>query len=416
MNAKFLIPQFGLQRDPIALSESCSIGRNKENKIHLDHPDIAPIQAVLEKKNACYFLRDEFSKGGTFVNQKRIRETPLTEGDLIKIGSFEFIYQCEEFMKVKSRLDSNNPMWRLQLSQVPGLARSDLPVLILGESGTGKEVLAEYIHRCSFRKGMKFMSVNCSAFGESLIESELFGHMKGSFTGATQDRKGAFESARGGTLFLDEIGDLPLNLQPKLLRALENSEIKPVGSDQVIKTNVRIVAATHLDLKKKIIDGLFRPDLFYRLNVLQLRLPKLKDRMEDFEKLLFQFARDYQVAFSDSSIQDLKKHHWPGNIRELKNIVSRASALFPGEKIQTHHLDMLVETMNPEDPFEKYKSKANLPLLKEIEKELIKQRLIQFRGNQRRAAADLGMPKSTLNDRIKQYGINIPELLFAAKV
>ena len=199
----------------------------------------------------------------------------------------------------------------LSLSSV---ATSSCPVLILGPSGTGKDVLANAIHNSSKKSGAPFISVNCSALTETLVESELFGHTKGSFTDAVSDRKGAFEAARGGTLFLDEIGDLPYSLQAKLLRALENNEIRPVGSDRSIKTDVRIIAATHQNLYNKIRDGEFRADLFYRLNVITIETPALKERIEDFDNLLYSFARQMRVRFSFNAIKTLKKHDWPGNI------------------------------------------------------------------------------------------------------
>ena len=171
-------------------------------------------------------------------------------------------------------------------------SKKNFPILLLGESGVGKEVIARYIHNKSSRRGKPFITINCSSLGESLIESELFGHIKGSFTGAICDRKGAFEVARYGTLFLDEIGDLAIHLQPKLLRALENQEIHPIGSDHNIKTDVRIIAATNKNLDALIEKGEFRSDLFFRLNVVQIKIPALRERMEDFEALLFNLSRE----------------------------------------------------------------------------------------------------------------------------
>ncbi len=185
------------------------------------------------------------------------------------------------------------------------VAKTDFPVLILGPSGTGKDVIAQALHQTSDRQG-PFLSVNCSALSETLIESELFGHVKGSFTGAVNDRKGAFEAARGGTLFLDEIGDLSYNLQAKLLRALENGEIRAVGADRNTQTDVRIIAATHQNLGEKIREGSFRSDLYYRLNVVTVTPPALNLRMEDFEGLLYGFARSMRVRFSHGAIVSLK--------------------------------------------------------------------------------------------------------------
>ena len=256
------------------------------------------------------------------------------------------------------------------------------------------------------------VSVNCSALSESLVESELFGHIKGSFTGATENRKGAFEAARGGTLFLDEVGDLPLSLQPKLLRALENSQIRPVGSDRSLETDVRIVAATHQDLKKLVFEERFRADLFFRLHVVQLQTPALKDRKEDFEDLIYDFARSMRVRFSFGAVQYLKNHDWPGNIRELKNVVARAKAFWGLEEITEATAAQLIDHLPAlSDSIDGNSFKPSRSVIKEIELEMIKSRLIANRGNQRKTAVDLGMPKSTLHDRIKTYGIDVEKLL-----
>ncbi|WP_374032992.1 sigma 54-interacting transcriptional regulator [Bdellovibrio bacteriovorus] len=195
-------------------------------------------------------------------------------------------------------IKSRNEVWNEELQTLSNVAKTEFPVLILGPSGTGKDVIAQALHENSLRDKGPFVSVNCSALSETLIESELFGHVKGSFTGAINDRKGAFEAARGGTLFLDEIGDLSYSLQAKLLRALENNEIRPVGADRNVRTDVRIIAATHQNLSEKIREGLFRSDLYFRLNVVSVAPPALALRMEDFEELLYTFARKMRVRFS----------------------------------------------------------------------------------------------------------------------
>jgi DNA-binding NtrC family response regulator len=204
-------------------------------------------------------------------------------------------------------------------------------------------------------------------------------------------------------------------MQAKLLRALENNEIRPVGSDKAVKTNVRIIAATHQNLYQKIREGSFRADLFYRLNVISVDVPALKERMEDFDTLVYQFAKSMRVRFSHGAIAALKKHDWPGNIRELKNVVARSSALFPKEHIQESHIDILLNkkeklahaptgTMYLDE-----NSNSQLSVIKEIEKQMIIKRLMANQGNQKRTANDLGMPKSTLHDRIKNYNIRVKE-------
>ena len=303
-------------------------------------------------------------------------------------------------------MSSRNSDWNMELEGLLGVAQTDFSVLLLGPSGTGKDVVAQALHKHSGRCYAPFVSVNCSALTETLIESELFGHVRGSFTGAMNDRKGAFETARGGTLFLDEIGDLSYNLQAKLLRALENSEIRPVGSDRIVKTNVRIIAATHQNLVTKIQEGQFRSDLFFRLNVVSVQTPALKNRIEDFEDLIYTFAKQMRVRFSFDAIQRLKGHSWPGNIRELKNLVSRASALYPSQQIDVEKVDRLLRNSINLATAQDQTERKQVSVLKEVERQIILRKLEANSGNQKRTALDLGMPKSTLNDRLRQYNIN----------
>lgn len=396
----------------IEIGDFLTMGRDPSNLLELADPYVSSRHARIEKKEDGFLIRDLRSQNGTKVNDNFIKEGYLNDGDRIQIGEREFLFQVNFKENPEDlRLKSKNYNWSHQLKGLPLFARTDLPVLLLGSSGTGKEVLARLTHDFSSRSNGPFVSVNCSALSETLIESELFGHIKGSFTGATHDRKGAFEAARGGTLFLDEIGDLPITLQPKLLRALENKEIRPVGSDRNIQTNVRIIAATHKNLQNQVAKNQFRSDLFYRLNVMKVSIPDLKDRMEDFEFLLYGFAREMRVRFSHEAIVALKTHNWPGNIRELKNVVARASALYPQQYLQAFHITALIDNLPTANIWEPLIKPTGRPMIKEIEKEMIIQKLIENKGNQRKTASDLGMPKSTLHDRIRSYCIKIDELL-----
>lgn len=400
------------QRKTFEINQGLVVGRDEECGVYVDDHFMSARHFRVERKEDVFTIRDLRSRNGLFVNGTKVVEAILADGDRIQAGQSEFIYKIS-LGSEKNPLISKNPSWSTQISRLPSVGQSELPVLLLGESGTGKEVLAQLIHRYSARSTGPFISVNCSALSESLIESELFGHIKGSFTGASNDRKGAFESARGGTLFLDEVGDLPLHLQPKLLRALENLEIRPVGSDRTISTDVRIISATHNQLKDKVLAGQFRSDLYYRLNVVQLNPPALRDRMEDFEDLLFQFAKSYRISFSFGAIEEMKKHSWPGNIRELKNTVARAKALYAGHSIEKENVESIIEKL--EHPkavsiadlsVESESDNSSPSLMDEIQKRLIVERLAAHRGNQRRTAEELGIPKSTLFDRLKQYGID----------
>ncbi len=389
-----------------------SVGRDPSNHIVLNDEFTSARHARIERKSNGFLVRDLRSRNGTFLNGNRVFEALIKDGDRIRIGGTELLFTRQKpDARSASNLTSKNPDWNAQLQRLPSIAQSHFPVLLTGPSGTGKDLLAQAMHRLSERKSGPFVSVNCSALSESLVESELFGHIKGSFTGATGDRKGAFEAARGGTLFLDEVGDLPLALQPKLLRALENNQIRPVGSDRALETDVRIVAATHHDLKRLVLEERFRADLYFRLHVIQLQAPSLKDRPEDFEDLLYCFARQMRVRFSFAAIQQLKNHHWPGNIRELKNAVARARALFDNQEIREDDVKNLLDYFPHPQADIHATLKPSRSVIKEIELEMIKRRLLANHGNQRKTAEDLGMPKSTLHDRIRTYGIDVEKLL-----
>jgi len=384
----------------LELGEFFSLGRSAGNSLVLSDPFVSQRHARIEKRGNTFVLKDLRSSNGTLLNETPVIEAILKTNDRIRIGETQFVFTTVKDRESKTT-DSKNPDWQKQLERVPAFASTDYTVLIIGPTGSGKELLARMIHDNSPRKRNSYVAINCSALSEQLIESELFGHVKGSFTGALNDRKGAFEEARGGTLFLDEVGDLPLNLQPKLLRAIENQEIRPVGSDKTIKTDVRIVAATHKNLYEKVLKKEFREDLYHRLNVCRLSPPALIERMEDFDNILYSMAKEFRVRFSFAAIEKMKDHTWPGNIRELKNLVSRAAAYYPGELVDAQQA---LEMIDPA-PRDQSVMLENLPPLKELERELIIKNLEKHNGNQRRAAEDLKMPKSTLHDKIKTYAI-----------
>ncbi|MBY0316180.1 MAG: sigma 54-interacting transcriptional regulator [Bdellovibrionales bacterium] len=385
----------------VEIGDFFTFGRNPSNHMVLGDPFVSQRHARIEKRGSQFVLKDLRSSNGTLLNETPVIEATLSVNDRIRIGETQFIFASHK--KDETELPtSKNTEWQRQIDKIPAFSSTEHTVLIIGPSGSGKEVIASLIHKLSPRRHGPFVAINCSALSEQLIESELFGHVKGSFTGAANDRKGAFEEARGGTLFLDEIGDLPINLQPKLLRALENQEIRPVGSDKTIRTHVRVLAATHKNLYEKILKQEFREDLYHRLNVCRISPPSLIDRIEDFEAILYSMARESRVRFSFAAMEKLKDHSWPGNIRELKNVVARAAAYFPGEQIEVDHLSQLVDR----PPKANEALLESLPPIKELERELIIKNLEKHNGNQRRAAEDLKMPKSTLHDKVKTYGIN----------
>jgi two-component system response regulator GlrR len=252
----------------------------------------------------------------------------------IKLGGATGISPGEQDSAWRKDLLTRSPAMEDVLSQARLVAESDASVLIQGESGTGKELLARAIHRASVRSGKPFIAINCGAIPENLLESELFGYTKGSFTGATQDRKGLFQAANQGTLFLDEIGDMPLALQVKLLRVLQEKQLRPVGSTQSIAVDVRIISATHHNLEEQMAEGKFREDLYYRLNVVSLKIPPLSTRREDIPLLAGQFLKTLTAkynkeinGFAPEALEQLVSAPWPGNVRQLLNVVEQAVAL-----------------------------------------------------------------------------------------
>lgn len=292
---------------------------------------------------------------------------------------------------------------------VQKVAHSQANVLITGESGTGKELVAHAIHNNSDRKDKKFVAINCAAIPETLLESELFGHSKGAFTGATERRKGLFEEADGGTIFLDEIGDMPLHLQAKLLRVLQEKEIRAVGENNTRTVDVRVLAATHRNLKNSISEGKFREDLFYRLNVVPIEIPALKDRKEDIHLLGEHFLKKYAAThgvrvkgFSKNAMNKLLQFEWPGNVRELENTIERAVILASNEVIEPD--DLTIESVQQtNDPVRGLLSQ-NLSL-QDLEREYIRLVLQRTDGQKEKAANILGINRKTLYRKEREYGL-----------
>ena len=298
------------------------------------------------------------------------------------------------------------------LSLASRTAGSKATILITGESGTGKEVLAKSIHFISSRKDKPFIAVNIPALPETLLESELFGHEKGAFTGAEKAKKGRFELADKGTIFLDEIGDIPLNLQVKLLRVLQEHQIEKLGSAEIIDIDVRIIAATHQNLEEKIKDGSFREDLYYRLNIVSIHIPPLRERKEDIVPLTEYFAEKYskenskvKLNLSKEAVDLLMKYDFPGNVRELENIIERAVVLSRSEVITVNDLPNVVKGYKAESEIAE-KEKGNMvERVEALEKKLIFDALLQANGNQSLAGRMLGITERNLRYKMQKYGI-----------
>lgn len=311
-----------------------------------------------------------------------------------------------------SSLIGNSRKMRDVYSVAGQVARRDSTVLITGESGTGKELLAKAIHQNSLRAGKPFIAVNCGALPETLVESELFGHTKGAFTGAVSERAGKFEAANEGTIFLDEIGELPLPMQVKLLRVLQEREVDKLGSPHPVKVNVRIIAATNRDLKTQLEDGDFREDLFYRLSVITIELPPLRERREDISALAAHFLKRFseryntgRLILTDEALELLQKYEWPGNIRELENVIERVAVLARGAEITASDLPGEVRTSRSRIASIGLKLPEEGISLEEVEKEILVQALEKQHWNQTRAARYLNISRKTLIYRMEKFGL-----------
>jgi two-component system, NtrC family, nitrogen regulation response regulator NtrX len=353
-----------------------------------------------------------------------------------KLGAFDFVEKPLALEKIVLvirnaleylRLETENKRLRAELEERHEILGHSIPmkalrqqialtaptngrVLIYGESGTGKELVARALHASSPRYSMPFVEVNCAAIPEELIESEMFGHQKGSFTGASGDKIGKFQKADGGTLFLDEIGDMSLKTQSKVLRVLEEQRVEPLGSNQPVKVDVRVIAATNKKLEEEIGRNSFREDLFYRLNVIPFYVPALRERTEDIPILAGHFLAEYCGAygrkpkeFSATAMEVLLAYPWPGNVRELRNLVERLVIMCPSHKIEPHHLPPELfrgAAKSPQRPYESLQEARSA-----YEREFVLRKLEENRWNMTKAAAALGLERSHLYRKMRALGI-----------
>ena len=365
-----------------------------------------------------------------------------TAVEALRLGAYDYLVKPLDFEALRhalekaiehSRLSVENRELRRQLSDAatrPGIlgrsapihamqeiiatvAPTEATVLITGESGTGKELVARALHSASARAEKPLVTVNCAALAENLLESELFGHEKGSFTGADRRREGRFAQANGGTLFLDEIGEMPLTLQSKLLRALQQGEVQRVGADAAITVDVRIIAATNRDLREEVAQKRFREDLYFRLNVICIEVPPLRDRAEDIPVLAAHFLERFASrnrknvrGFSPQALACMLRYAWPGNVRELENAVERAVILCNGDLITERELPLVVTGPAPVDERqpEADASLAGLPL-DTVERRAIEETLRQTGDNKSEAARQLGITRATLHNKLRKYGL-----------
>jgi len=399
----------------VNLPEALVVGKDPGCDVVLADGFVSGRHLRVERRGGRFHLRDLGSTNGTMLGGARVVEAEWLPGTTVLVGETELSLEAgdpagPEASTFEGML-SGDPGMRQVFDLLAKVAAADAPVTILGETGTGKELVARALHRLSARRDAPFIPVNCSAIAETLIESELFGHEKGAFSGADRLRRGAFEEASGGTLFLDEIGELPVDLQPKLLRALEQGEVKRVGATRPFHVDVRIVAATHRDLRSRVRAGKFREDLYYRLCVLPLAVPPLRARRGDVRALAAHFLaraapRGLPLRWSDGALQKLEAYDWPGNVRQLRNVVQRA-LLFRGEGLEVPAAAVTFEDTRAAGSGNADDDSLYLRglTLEDIEREAIRLSLRRHGGKRAAVVRELRIAKSTVMKRIGQWGL-----------
>jgi DNA-binding NtrC family response regulator len=368
------------------------IGSHPElNDVVIYDATVSARHARLDPSDGGYVLRDLSSRNGTWVEGLSVQVARVTSGSRIRLGRTNLLIVADDGVEGRALVAESEAMKRL-LAEAQTYARLSWPALVVGPSGAGKEGIARALHDEGPRRDGAFVAINAGGLPRHLVESELFGHEKGAFTGADAARRGVFEQASGGTLFLDEIGELPRDLQSRLLRVLETGEVRRVGGEGVISVDVRVVAATHRDLGEMVQDGDFREDLYYRLARLVLEVPGLAERPRDIPALARRFLEDIHTEvgprrLSSPAIDVLLGHQWRGNVRELKNVVTAAAVATAGEVVQAADVEAALRRI----------SRTTDP----IDIEALEEVVARHKGNLAAAARALGLPRSTLRDRIK---------------
>jgi DNA-binding NtrC family response regulator len=389
-----------------------SVGANETNDLVLQDPFISSRHLKLILKDGKVWIFDLLSTNGVFLNGVRVREAEWEVGAVVKAGQCQLtlletgqeVVLAPEVPKELGGFTGNSPAMKQLYRLLERIGPTEATVLLLGESGTGKEVAARAVHQVSQRAQGPFVALNCGAISPELMESELFGHEKGAFTGAARRHEGAFGQARGGTLFLDEIGELPLDLQPKLLRVLENKSYRMVGGSEEISAEVRVVAATHRDLADLVKNKRFREDLFFRLFVFPVYVSPLREHLEDLSQLCLVFLQEFSPPgqmknLSEEALKKLRQHDFPGNVRELRNVLLRAVILAEDGTIRPEHIVFPEKFSDTQRPF----SFSGIEKLEDMERKLFLKALKTHGWNKAKAAESLGVAKSTLFAKIKLY-------------
>jgi DNA-binding NtrC family response regulator len=396
----------------VSLEHATVIGSGDDVDVRLDDPCVSRRHCVIEPTEERVIVRDLASTNGTLLNGVRVPTAELRPGLVLTLGATRLRIAMDT--KIDAEIVGESaPMQRMR-AEITRFAAVPLPVLIFGETGTGKELVARALHDQSGRRG-HFVPVNCGSLPKELVESEMFGHERGAFTGAETRRKGFFQEADGGTLFLDEIGELPEALQTRLLRALESGVVRPVGATRESTVNVRVVAATHVDLERAAGEGRFRRDLLYRLNAATVHTPSLRSRRSDIPLLVERILQDeaalgHRCRLSADAMGALMEHTWPGNVRELKNVLRRAAAI-GNCVLETEDLRLGELALGGSDDLVAICGQTYV----QIEREVLSRTVRRCNGNQRAASVELDMPRSTLNDKLRRYRIEPREMIKSKK-
>ena len=402
----------------LSVEGTMKVGSHPDAGMALTDTTVSRFHVELQARPEGVLVRDLESKNGTYLSGTRVQEVIVEDQAVITIGKTGLrISMIEEDLGVPEAQASfgavmgNSPAMRQLFGILEKVAPTDSTVMLLGETGTGKEVLSEAIHQKSKRAGKPFVVVDCGAVAPTLIESELFGHVRGAFTGAVSDRNGAFIEADGGTIFLDELGELPLDLQPKLLRVLEGGTVRRVGEDKHRRVDVRIIAATHRDLEAEIDAGKFRRDLYYRLAVVLVQVPPLRDRLEDIPLLANHFVKgmgrgDFELP--RGLMARFAAYHWPGNVRELRNLVERSLAgadvdPLPNESSSARSLQSNEGITDL--PFKEAKER----LVESFTKEYLVALLEKCNGNISQMAREAGIARNYVHRLVTKYGLKAHE-------
>jgi DNA-binding NtrC family response regulator len=399
-------------------TDSFTVGKAPGNAVVVQDRFISSQHLHVTRRESGFHVRDLNSTNGTYVGGLRLFEAEVPLNTVLRIGEVELLFERVPQGPREPPfhgLVGNDPAMRQLVELLQRVAPSNAIVTLLGESGTGKELVARALHEASPRAGQPFVPINCGALSPAVIESELFGHEKGAFTGADTRRRGAFEEAHGGTLFLDEVGELPLELQAKLLRVLDSGEVKPVGASRPFHVDVRVVAATHRELRAWAREGRFREDLYYRLGAMPLVLPPLRSRRSDIRGLAEHFLRLYApqgqtVKLTAAALDKLQQHPWPGNVRELRNVVCRAMLVRKGPKLDAGDLTFEEPSYRaPQDtegpPLELPEGVTLEQMMQRLERQLVESALRRCGYHKDRAAKVLGMARSSLFRRLREWGV-----------